>query len=229
MANAASYFDAVAARSSSVTSSTLNTAGIRRGYGTTVSRRARSGRSRVTVKKKRRGETAPLMLGGCMPVPKTGLALYGSYCPPGLARPTLSSMIVRALGPPAMVADAAAWIDARRGIITNSGAEPFLYPHFSGCCRDQLLFYCDLLIRDQWCETIRDADLKRALALSLFEARLMAVIGLYMAGIETLKGRELQPDVVLLCLPQDVVDRCAVAPAAISTSRSLAARRGQPP
>jgi hypothetical protein len=68
VANAALYFGAVAACSSSVTSSTLSTAGIRRGYGTTVSRRARSGRSSVTVKKKRRAETAPLMLGGCIPI-----------------------------------------------------------------------------------------------------------------------------------------------------------------
>ena len=68
MANAALYFGAVAACSSSVTSSTLSTAGIRRGYGTTVSRRARSGRSSVTVKKKRRAATALLMLGGCMPI-----------------------------------------------------------------------------------------------------------------------------------------------------------------
>ena len=65
---AALYFGAVAARSSSVTSSTLSTAGIRRGYGTTVRRRARSGRSSVTVQKKRKAETAPLMLGGCMPI-----------------------------------------------------------------------------------------------------------------------------------------------------------------
>ena len=68
MANAALYFGAVAARSSSVTSSTLSTAGIRRGCGTTVSRRDRSGRSSVTVKKKRRAETALLMFAGCMPV-----------------------------------------------------------------------------------------------------------------------------------------------------------------
>jgi hypothetical protein len=57
-----------AARSSSVTSSTLSTAGIRRGCGTTVSRRDRSGRSSVTVKKKRKAETALLMLRGCMPI-----------------------------------------------------------------------------------------------------------------------------------------------------------------
>jgi hypothetical protein len=68
VANAALYFGAVAARSRRVTSSTLSTAGIRRGYGTTVSRRAKSGRSSVTVKKKRRAETALLMLGGCMPL-----------------------------------------------------------------------------------------------------------------------------------------------------------------
>src|ERR1700730_6859381 len=143
--------------------------------------------------------------------PKTGLALYGPYCPPGLSRPTLSNMIIGAVGPAAMVADAAAWVDACRGIITNSGAEPFLYPHFPGCRQDQLPFYCDLLFRDQWCETIKDADLKRALARPIFEDRPMAVINLYMGGLETLKGREPQPDVVLLCLPQEVVDRCAVA------------------
>jgi hypothetical protein len=145
--------------------------------------------------------------------PKTGLALYGPYCPPGLARPTLSNMIIGAVGPAAMIADAAAWVDACRGIITNTGAEPFLYPHFPGCRQDQLPFYCDLLFRDQWCETIRDSELRRALAQPIFEDRLMAVINLYLAGIETLKGREPQPDVVLLCLPQEVVDRCAVAAA----------------
>src|SRR5215831_435755 len=53
---------------SSVTSSTLSTAGIRRGCGTTVSRRDKSGRSSVTVKKKRSAETELLMLGGSMPI-----------------------------------------------------------------------------------------------------------------------------------------------------------------
>jgi len=43
-------------------------AGSRRGWRTTVSRRARSGRSSVTVKKKRRAEAALLMRGGCMPL-----------------------------------------------------------------------------------------------------------------------------------------------------------------
>jgi len=68
VASAALYLGPGAACSRSVTSSTLSTAGSRRGNRTTVSRRARSGRSSVTVKKKRKAETALLMLGGCMPI-----------------------------------------------------------------------------------------------------------------------------------------------------------------
>jgi len=55
VASAVSYFGPGAARSGSVTSSTLSTAGSRRECGTTVSRRARSGRSSVTVKKETQG------------------------------------------------------------------------------------------------------------------------------------------------------------------------------
>jgi hypothetical protein len=62
VANAALYFGPGAAWSSSVTSSTLSTAGRRRGSRTIVSRRERSGRSSVTVKKKPSAATALLML-----------------------------------------------------------------------------------------------------------------------------------------------------------------------
>lgn len=143
--------------------------------------------------------------------PKTGLALYGPHCPPGLPRPALSSMIVGAVGPPAMIADATAWIGACAGMITNVGDQPFLYPHFPGCRRDAPPYFCDLVFQQQWCDTIRDADLKRALAKPIFEDRLAAVIDLYLAGIETLSQREPAPTVILICLSQDVVDRCAHA------------------
>ena len=68
VANAALYFGPGAAWSSTVTSSTLSTAGNRRGSRTIVSRRARPGRSSVTVKKKRKAATALLTLGGRTPV-----------------------------------------------------------------------------------------------------------------------------------------------------------------
>jgi len=50
------------------TSSTLRTFGSLRGWRTRTRRRDRSGRSSVTVKKKRSAETELLMLGGCMPL-----------------------------------------------------------------------------------------------------------------------------------------------------------------
>src|ERR1043166_1401597 len=132
--------------------------------------------------------------------PKTGLALYGPYCSSDLQRPSLSSIIVGAVGPAAMVADAGAWIDACRGVITNSGSEPFLYPHFPGCRLDRAPFYCALLFRGQWCETIKDIDLRKALALPIFEQRIMAVIDLYLSGVETLQQREPKPHATLFCL-----------------------------
>jgi hypothetical protein len=52
---------------SRATSSTLSTSGSLRGWWTTVRRRERSGRSSVTVKKKRSAETELLIPGGCMP------------------------------------------------------------------------------------------------------------------------------------------------------------------
>ena len=143
--------------------------------------------------------------------PKTGLALYGPHCAPGLTRPALSSMIIGAVGPAAMIGDAAAWVQACSGMITNTGEQPFLYPHFPGCRRDAAPYFCELIIQQQWCEAIRDTDIRRALAKPIFEDRLSAVMELYLAGIETLSQREPSPSVVLICLPQEVIDRCASA------------------
>lgn len=153
--------------------------------------------------------------------PKTGLALYGPYCPPGLSRPALSSMIVGAVGPPAMVADATAWLEACKGIITNSGEQPYLYPHFPGCRGSAAPYFCDLISQPQWNDTIRDIDLKRALTTPIFEERLAAIIDLYVAGIETLSQREPTPSVVLICLPQEVIDSCAVAAPGVQHARTV--------
>src|SRR5271156_3670659 len=62
------YFGPGAAWSSSGTSSTLSTAGRRRGWRTDVSRCTRSGRCNVTVNRKRRAETAVFMFDGCIPL-----------------------------------------------------------------------------------------------------------------------------------------------------------------
>jgi len=62
------YLAPGAASSSWPTSSTPSTAGNLRGKRAKTRRRDRSGRSSVTVKKKRSAETEQLIVGGCTPL-----------------------------------------------------------------------------------------------------------------------------------------------------------------
>ena len=94
--------------------------------------------------------------------PKTGLALYGPYSLVGQTVPMLKNIIVGIVGPPAMIADAEAWLTACRGVLTNEGSQPFLYPHFPGI-NTQGPFQCELNFGDTWRESIRDSEIKSAL------------------------------------------------------------------
>src|SRR5256885_12627170 len=96
--------------------------------------------------------------------PKVGLSLYGPFCPPELPRPALTSMTVGMIGPPAMLADTQQWVQRMRTLVINDGSQPWLYPHFPGVRSDAAPFYCDLVLSSQWCETIKDTELNRALA-----------------------------------------------------------------
>lgn len=141
--------------------------------------------------------------------PKTGLALYGPYSLMGQTVPTLKNIIVGIVGPPAMIADAEAWLAACRGILTNEGSQPFLYPHFPGI-NPEGPFQCELNFGDVWRESIRDVEIKTALADPEFSQRVKNVVRLYLRAIEVLAARDPRPAVVLCCMPQDVIDSCTV-------------------
>jgi hypothetical protein len=64
--------------------------------------------------------------------PKTSLGLYGHYSLSGQKVPVLTSIIVGIVGPPSMVGDVEQWLEARKGVLTNDGSEPFLHPHYLG-------------------------------------------------------------------------------------------------
>jgi hypothetical protein len=141
--------------------------------------------------------------------PKTGLGLYGPYSLVGQPRPPLHSVTVGIIGPPAMIADAEQWIQACKGVVTNEGGQPFLYPHFPGFNAGHP-FQCDLVTGDTWHEVIKVTDLQRALGSTDFNARLRCVVALYIKAIEVLKKRDPKPHVILCCIPQDVIDYCTV-------------------
>ncbi len=141
--------------------------------------------------------------------PKTGLALYGPYSLVGQTVPMLKNIIVGIVGPPAMIADAEAWLTACRGVLTNEGSQPFLYPHFPGI-NTQGPFQCELNFGDTWRESIRDSEIKSALSDSDYAQRVKNVVRLYARALEVLAARDPQPGVILCCMPQEVIDSCTV-------------------
>jgi len=141
--------------------------------------------------------------------PKTGLALYGPYSLQGHSRGPLRSITLGIVGPSSQIANAEAWLQACRGMLTNEGTQPFLYPHFPGF-NGQIPFECDFLYGDAWRESIRDGDLRLAVGKPNFEDRVRDVIQLYVRAVEVLATRDPKPDVILCCMAQEVVDTCVV-------------------
>ena len=139
--------------------------------------------------------------------PKTGLALYGPYSPTGQRGPTLKSIIVGIVGPPSMIADAEHWLQGCQGMLTNEGSQPFLYPHFPGFNASGP-FQCELLFGDPWRESIKEAAFRAALAETAYEHRVKNVVRLYIDALQVLLNRDQQPNVVVCCIPQEVIDDC---------------------
>ncbi len=141
--------------------------------------------------------------------PKTGLGLYGPYSLVGQPRPPLANIIVGIVGPAPMVADAEQWLAACKGVLTNDGSQPFLYPHFPGF-NPSHPFQCDLTFGDTWREVLKTSDAQEALRPTNFYERVKRVVRLYLRGIEVLAQREPRPSVILCCIPQEVIDYCTV-------------------
>ena len=141
--------------------------------------------------------------------PKTGIALYGPYSLQGQTRAPLRSITVGIVGPPPMIADAEAWLQGCKGMLTNDGSQPFLYPHFPGLNTSHP-FECELLHGEAWREPVRDSDIGLALARPTFEDQVSHLVDLYVNAVEVLATNDPKPDVVVCCIPQEVVDKCAV-------------------
>jgi len=69
-------------------------------------------------------------------------------------------------------------------------------------------FQCELALGDTWRETIKESAFRSATTKPEFEERVKAVVQLYVKAIEILAGREPRPNVVLCCIPQEVIDNC---------------------
>ncbi len=139
--------------------------------------------------------------------PKTGLALYGPYSLTGQNKPPITSIILGIVGPPFMMANAEQWLKTCQHLVTNEGSEPFLYPHFPGF-NVSLPFRCELIFGDTWREYIRNEQIERAIKIENFYSKIDQIIKIYLEAIAILSQRDPKPNVILCCIPQNVIDHC---------------------
>lgn len=137
--------------------------------------------------------------------PKTGLSLYGPYSLKGENKPILRSINVGIVGPPSMIADAEQWIDYCRGTVLNDGSNPFWLPHYPGCTADEG-FRCELVTSASWRATISMDDIHKALALADHHVCVQTLVDLYVEALSVFAQREPKPNVVLCCIPKEIVD-----------------------
>lgn len=139
--------------------------------------------------------------------PKTGISLYGPYSQANERERSLTNIVVGLVGPPSLIADAEGWLQACQGLLANDGREPFSRPHFPGFNRDSP-FQCDLCFGASWTQTIKESMLQAVLTEPDERVRIKKVIDLYLDAIDVLHGRISRPDVILCCIPDEVVAVC---------------------
>lgn len=139
--------------------------------------------------------------------PKIGLDNAGPFdLRFGAARQ--STVNIGIIGPDDMVSAAIAWIERCRKPIPVLGEQNLLKKPFPGF---ENIFRAKLNISDSWCLRL-DSDthdsLERALAHDNPFVRFQKVVDLYADAHKRLATREInRPDVVLICLPDDVLKK----------------------
>jgi hypothetical protein len=140
--------------------------------------------------------------------PKTGLALYGPYTVQEQEQPPLSTITVGIVGSARLVSRVKEWLNVAQRPILNDGRQPFLYPHFPGFSRE-FPFQCALVYGETWEEMFNEDSLNQALQIPDYHERLANVAKLYIDGIQNLKERQPSPQVVVLAISDETLDKCS--------------------
>jgi hypothetical protein len=135
--------------------------------------------------------------------PKTGLALYGPYSLEGQKTPWPKSIIVGIVGPASMISDAEQWLHHCQGVLTNDGSDPFGKPHFPGF---DPTFQCELLFGATWNEAIKRLDLDIAIREQSILVSIKRIVTHYAEAIRIISERDQKPNVILCCIPQNIID-----------------------
>jgi len=126
------------------------------------------------------------------------------------------------IGPADMVERTLRWLQRTEGSLP-AVANVSGYPAFPGF---EEVFRTRLGVDARWTVSFEgsSSDLNKALALTDSRLRFETVLDVYHAGIRRLAGLEIaKPDVILCCLPDELIDKCSTVQRVVSAEEKKAA------
>lgn len=137
--------------------------------------------------------------------PKEGLVASGPYSL-RLGKTHKSEIRVGLVGPPGAIAAAARFLDRCTGFIPSAMTNPALFPDFPGF---EDVFRSRLVRDARWDSEISDERLNAALQKSP-SAAFVESLSLWLQAINLVAGeRDSRPDLILCCIPQELLSKCA--------------------
>ena len=135
--------------------------------------------------------------------PKTGLELHGPFA-------TVRSIRLGIIGSGETIGHTLEWIERSRSRIKGVPEQPYLFPDFPGI-NSALPFSCEVDVKRNWQDTIAQSAVDRLLHIQDRQERVTEAAKLLSSHMRNLGEIEPRPDVVIVALPQEVVDYCATS------------------
>lgn len=121
----------------------------------------------------------------------------------------LNRVKIGLVGPSQILERASEWFEKNQGYLDSEEDDPIQYPVFPGFER---VYQAEMVLDNRWNVDLGEefGELRKALAIDHDEKRrFQKVLDVYAEGVEQLAGLEVtRPDVVVCCLPPEVLEKC---------------------
>lgn len=158
--------------------------------------------------------------------PKAGLEIYGPFSVGDDSLPMLRQLSVGIVAPASLVTSIRGWLQTLQHRVAGDSGEPFSRPGFPGIAEDTS-FQCRLTSPEVLTRVVAQRAIAEAMLAGTEAERIAAITAAYGEQLRALAEREPMPDVVVLGLPEDMIQACAGAHALPETHGLAHRRRGQ--
>lgn len=141
--------------------------------------------------------------------PRLGLSEYGPWFSSDERRPAPSQVRVGIVGTGTTLDLARQLMDRLKAPIRSGHFNRWAHPDFDGFTTDNRVG-CEFVLSDSWNATLLPQECARLLQILNPNERIAAAVALFLAKLRQIAAEESPPDVVILALPQEVVDYCGI-------------------